>query len=309
MALKTPLTPSAPSPQAQPASAWQLQPGDELADGLVARRLLGGGRDFEAYLAFDPRRYTLVVAKVARPDVVASGRARHAIEREARALRRADHPAVARLFAARPDGALPYLSLEYVEGPRLSTLVRRNGPLPIEQVLPLGLQLASALHYFAALGLVHLDIKPKNIIMSGPPRLIDFSVARDAAEAADLVQPVGTRTYMAPEQAAPHEDVPVGPAADVWGLGTVLYEAVAGTPAFPTDGPVDHPQLVMEAPPLPGRVPAALDEIVMAALERRPLDRPQPREISDALGELVAAQPRRMVLSRLRPGIRVPSRA
>lgn len=303
--MSAPTTPPPPRPEAQPTSAWDLRPGEELTDGLIARQLLGGGRDFEAYLAFDPVRYCLVVVKLARPDVVSEGRARRAIDREVAALQRADHPVVVRLFQSRADGPRPYLSLEHVEGPRLSTLLRHSGFLPIEQVLPLGLQLASALHYFAATELVHLDIKPKNIIMAGPPRLIDFSVACDTRHAAGLREPVGTRTYMAPEQCRPGEEAVIGPAADVWGLGTVLYEAATGEPAFPMESPQRHPQLVVDPPPFPRHVPPPLAATIAACLERRPDDRPMPDEVSAALGELVAVLPRRMVLSRLRPGARI----
>ena len=295
-----------PQPPALAAkSSWHIGPDEPLVDGLIAQRLLGGGNDYEAYLAFDPRRYCLVVVKVLRPHVVGRPSARAAVAREGAVLRRVDHPVTIRVFDVDAEGPRPYLSLEYVEGPRMSTLLRRNGRLPVEQVLPLGLQLASALHYLDAVGIVHLDIKPKNIIMAGPPRLIDFSVAMDVGAVGDLRGAVGTRTYMAPEQCDPASDPGVGPAADIWGLGTVLYEALAGAPAFPRESPHLHPQLHQQAPPLPRSVPPLLAATIEACLESEPILRPTASEVSESLGELVAMLPRRMVLSRMRPGSRL----
>ena len=83
---------------------------------------------------------------------------------------------------ARPrdaDGPRPHLVLEHLEGPRLSQLLRKHGALPMEQLLPLALELASALHYLAGQDVVHLDVKPSNVIMGAPARLIDLSVTRD----------------------------------------------------------------------------------------------------------------------------------
>ena len=293
-----------PAP-ANAKSSWNVAPDELLVDGLIANRLLGGGNDYEAYLAFDPRRYTLVVVKMLRPHVADQMRARATVAKEAAILRRVDHPVTIRVFDVATDGERPYISLEYVEGPRMSTLLRRNGRLPVEQVLPLGLQLASALHYLDALGVVHLDIKPKNIIMAGPPRLIDFSVATDAAATTTLRGAIGTRTYMAPEQIDPSRGPAIGSPADIWGLGTVLYEAVAGKPAFPLDGPHHHPQAHQTAARLPGSVPPLLAATIHSCLEVAPADRPTAAEVSEALGELVAMLPRRMVLSRLRPGSRL----
>ena len=106
---------------------------------------------------------------------------------------RVNHPVLLRSFDAVLDGLRPHLVLEHLEGPRLSKLlVREYGPLPPEQLLPLALQLSSALHYLHQEGFVHLDVKPGNIIMGAPPRLIDMSVARSVASAGTLERVVGT---------------------------------------------------------------------------------------------------------------------
>ena len=118
-------------------------------------------------------------------------------------LERLNHPVLVRSFDADLSGPRPHVVLEHLEGPRLSTLLRKYGPLPLEQLLPLGVQLCAAAHYMAAEGVVHLDIKPSNIIMGAPAQLIDLSVARTVDECARLRSAVGTDSYMSPEQCVP----------------------------------------------------------------------------------------------------------
>ena len=129
------------------------------------------------------------------------------------------------------------LLLEHLEGPPLQSLLERHGPLGLEQLPPLGLHVASALHYMAAEGFVHLDVKPENLVMGAPPRVIDFSVARSVAAAAKIARPIGTDAYMAPEQCGAGGDgvPPVGPAADVFGLGATLQHAMTGARPFPRE--------------------------------------------------------------------------
>jgi serine/threonine protein kinase len=143
-----------------------------------------------------------VVAKLLRPDQAGDPAALRALEAEARMLGRLAHPMLVRAFGAELDGERPHLVLELVEGPRLSTLIRRYGLIP-EQVLPLALNLCSVLHYLASEGVVHLDVKPSNVIMAGSPRLIDLSVARPLGALAALRGHVGTDAYMAPSSATP----------------------------------------------------------------------------------------------------------
>ena len=143
--------------------------------------------------------------------------------------------------------------LEHLDGPTLDELLADGHTLALEQILPLGLHVASALHYLAGEGIVHLDVKPSNIVMGGPPRLIDLSVARTLAEAAALRAPIGTDAYMAPEQCEP--DGRLGPPADVFGLAATLYTGLTGTRPFP---PCEDrwPQLTASpTPPPPPRSP------------------------------------------------------
>ena len=114
---------------------------------------------------------------------------------------------------------------------------------------------AAALHYMAGAGWVHLDVKPSNIVMGAPPRLIDLSVARTVARARRMRRAIGTDAYMAPEQCLPGRAGVVGPPADVFGLGATLHHVLAGAPPFPRergardsrDPEVRWPQLVTRA--------------------------------------------------------------
>jgi serine/threonine protein kinase len=278
----------------QQTRAWGLAEGDEIVPGRHALRRLGGGHSYEAYLAFDEHLHAIVVAKLVRPHLIADDHTLAGLDREIAMLARLDHPVILRGFGAEPRGPRPHLVLEHLEGPRLSSLVRRHGPLAPEQLVPLALQLCSALHYLAAEGVVHLDLKPANTIMSGPPRMIDFSVAVDVEEAAGLSHSIGTDGYMAPEQCDPRRLGPVGPAADVFGLGATLYRAATGERPFPgaeadSDDPLARwPQL--ERSPDPGPLPAAVAEPILACMAHDPSQRPAPAELGEALEPVLRAQ-------------------
>jgi serine/threonine protein kinase len=197
--------------------------------------------------------------------------------------------------------------LEYLDGPRLSTLLRTS-VIALEQVLSLGLELASAVHYLQRRDVVHLDVKPRNIIMAGPPRLVDLSVAKRLSEVANVSGPIGTTAYMAPEQCDRRFFTELGPPADVWGVGVTLYHALAKRSPFPRpaperEAPVEerYPQLVHDPAPLPRDVPRPFAELIERTLARRPADRPAAAELAAELEPLVAALPRPR-LGRLRPG-------
>ena len=292
--------------KAQPErSSWDFAEGDEIVPHRYALKFLGGGRRYEAYLAHDETMLTNVVVKILRPHRATDAGSLEGLAAEYRALRALEHPVIARGFDAVLDGDRPHIAIEFLEGGRLSSLIRRHGPLPMEQLIPLAVQLSSALHYMHGRRLVHLDVKPKNIIMGAPPRLIDLSIARSFEEAASLDVGVGTDAYMAPEQCDPRGPHPVGPPADVWGLGASLYEAVTGEAPYP--GPIDpnHCPQRMRAPrPIDERTPKPVRDLIDWTLQLEPAARPTPKELSDELEPLVAALPRKFVLNRLRPRMR-----
>lgn len=287
-------------------SSWGFREGDQIVVGRVALRALGGGNRYEVFLAWDDRLCNVVVVKLLRPNRVADPDALSGLVRELDLLSRVHHPLIVRAFDGVIDGPRPHAVLEHLEGPRLSTLLRKYGPLPWEQFLPLAVQMCSALHYLGTEGIVHLDIKPSNIVMDATPRLIDFSVARTIAQARATECPVGTDAYMSPEQCGLPRSRDISTASDIWGLGATLYEAVAGHAPFVRKGiePTQEerwPQLSRAAPRMSDTVPDVLAKPILACLERDPDDRPTPAGLAACFEPMLSAVPRRPVLGRLRP--------
>jgi eukaryotic-like serine/threonine-protein kinase len=292
-------------------ASWEFEPGAEIAPGRSVLRPLGGGSRYEVFVVWDEKLFAPVAAKVLRPDQVENERALRDLRHEAELLERLAHPVLVRGFGSVLDGPHPHVLIEHFDGPTLRRLIRRGGSVPLPQLLPLALNVAAAVHYLATEELVHLDVKPDNIVMGIPPRLIDLSVARSFRRAARLSGTVGTDAYMAPEQcdteAHPGQ---IGAPSDVWGLAATLFHAVAGSVPFPrpkeareSDDPaVRFPQLWRDPEPLPPRTPPELVELLTAGLAKDPAQRPTAAELAVALEPLVASLPRR--LSATRRGIR-----
>lgn len=263
--------------------SWELSAGEEIAQGRAVLELLGGGRRYEAYLVWDERLLCRLVAKLLRPDQADEPAARRALRREAQAHAELAHPVLRRAFDVVTDPPHPHLLLEHVDGPSVRRLVRDSGPLPPERVAQLGRDLAAALHYLAGVGWLHLDVKPGNVLLGNPPRLIDLSLARRLDRVAPLRMPVGTAAYMAPEQCLPGGEP--GPPADVWGLGATLYVAAVGVRPFRNSVPGSrYPQLHERARALPANLPRALAEPIAACLDPEPDARPAAADIAARLG-------------------------
>jgi serine/threonine protein kinase len=305
-------------------SSWDFAEGAQIAPGRTVLKAIGGGSRYEALLVWDERLFAIMVAKVLRPDQAEDEHALRELRREAEALERLAHPVIVRGFDAVLDASHPHLLIEHLEGPTLRRVIKKGGPLPLQQVLPLALHVAAALHYMVRERMVHLDVKPDNIVMGVPPRLIDLSIACDLERAARLRGPIGTDSYMAPEQcAAGGQTEPggegartdqgggggrIGTASDVFGLGATLFHALTGRKPFPrephardSDDPaVRFPQL-SEAPlPLPNGLPRQLTRLVERMLAHDPADRPAAADVAAELEPLVAELPRRIRFGRRR---------
>jgi len=268
-----------------------LARGKLLAPGYRVVEHLSRARRLDAYEVWSDERGTGCVAKVLRPDRAGEAKARAALLAEGERLRSFSHPHIVRAYDVVEDPQ-PVVILETLEGETVAHLVeRRPSGLDADEVAWLGLHLVAALGYLHRHGLLHLDVKPANVIAeAGRAKLLDLSIARPPGQ---VRAGGGTWAYMAPEQATGGH---VDEAADVWGLGAVLFEAAAGRPAFElpdvptqdTDGRADegYPQLEGRAPALasvaPG-VPPALAEIVDACLRPVALDRPSLETVRAAL--------------------------
>jgi eukaryotic-like serine/threonine-protein kinase len=258
-----------------------------LADRYRLERELGQGGMATVYLAEDIRHRRQVAIKVLRPDLTAAlGPDRFMQEIEIAA--RLQHPHILGVFdSGSADGFLYYV-MPYVDGESLRERLARQGELPVHEAVRLLSEIADALGYAHSRGVVHRDIKPENIMLSGRHALVmDFGVAKAVNEASGqnrlttLGVALGTPAYMAPEQASadPHLDHRV----DIYALGVVGYELLAGRPPFTGASPQQvlaaH---VMQAPELLSShrpsLSAALTNVIMKALEKRPADRWQSAE-------------------------------
>jgi eukaryotic-like serine/threonine-protein kinase len=287
--------------------SWGLAEGDEIAPGRSVLKPLGGGTHYEVLLVWDDARFAIMVAKVLRPAMAGDEGALRDLAREAEALAALSHPVILRGFDAVLGGPHPHLLVEHLEGPTLRRLLRAEPRLPLQQLIPLGLHVAAGLAYLQTAGWVHLDLKPDNLIMGVPPRIIDLSIARTVERAARTCGILGTDPYMAPEQCGtPEWEGRIGPPADVFGLAATLWRAATGAAPFPRakggsrseDPEVRFPQLVARPPGPPRELPPALAALLLAGLARDPADRPTARELAmgfePLLGALPVAAPRRL---------------
>lgn len=277
-------------------ASWEFEEGDELTPGRIVLRTIGGGNQYEVCLVWDEHLYALAVAKVLRPDRATEEKALRDLGREAEALAALAHPSLVRSFDAVLEGPRPHLLIEHLEGFSLRRLIRRDGAVSMQQLLPLAINVAGALQYMHQSGYVHLDVKPDNIIMGVPPRLIDLSIARPVERAARTHGPIGTDAYMPPEQCLGEAaGQPIGPAADSWGLGATLHHAVSGAKPF-RDGDEEErfPQLEEAPAPLPPELGEGLRQLILDLLEPDPGRRPSCAEAIERLQPLLDAQPRKM---------------
>lgn len=255
----------------RPADA--IPPGDLLGPGYEAIEHLARSNVLDVYDAWSVERGCRVVVKTLCPERRSDRRARAALVREGRLLARLTHPHLVRCYEVVREPH-PAIVLETLRGETVAHLVeRRERRLTSLELAFLGLHLCSGLGYLHARGIVHLDVKPSNVIAeAGRAKLIDLSVARRPGR---CPAGVGTWCYLAPEQARGGD---VGPAADVWGVGGLLFEAATGECAFDDAGDdADYPQLERRAEPvrrLRPRLHPALADAVDAALDPDPARRP-----------------------------------
>ncbi len=271
--------------------------------GIIAERYaiegeIGRGGMAVVYLARDLRHNALVAVKVLNPELAA----RVGVERFSREIRitaSLEHPNILSVFDSGEADGLPYCVMPYVEGETLDARIRRLGPLPFEEALEIAAEIADGLAYAHARGFVHRDVKPSNILLShGHARLADFGIARavDAAGYDRLTTAglaVGTASYMSPEQASGEE---VDGRSDIYALGCVLYEMLAGAPPFAgaSARAILARHMADTVPSLRTvreTVPPALEAAIMKAMAKLPADRyPDAGAFRDALRQLDAAE-------------------
>ena len=262
----------------------RLAPGERIAPHLtVVGAIDAGGRD-PVYIVWHGRSWCAMCCKLFRDPEQARW--------EAEALGRVAHPGLVRLIE---DGSPDYVLTEFLEGPCLDRLLDRRPRhrLATGDALRVAIHLGAALAHLHERGLVHLDLKPANVIVTGRrPVLFDLGSAR-ALDGRPLGRPQGTDAYMSPEQAT--GGIPT-PASDIWGLGVTLFEMLAGARPFADGtGAEPFPQLARAPSALRSlrpRLPAGLAELIGRCLARDPSARPTLAELLPALNAQIPAGPR-----------------
>ena len=257
-------------------------------------RELGRGGMAIVYLARDLRYDRVVAVKVMRPEILISVGSERFL-REIHIAARLSHPHILPLFdSGEADGILYYV-MPYVEGESLRSRITREATLPIEDAVRIGLEIASGLAHAHAQGVVHRDVKPENILLTGSTAVLtDFGIAQAVDSIGGRLTGtgllIGSPAYMSPEQATGHVDQ----RSDVYALGCVLYEMLGGAPPFagPTTIALLASHTNKAVTPLRevrGTVPLHLESVVLRALAKDPADRfGSAQELAIALGRVAS---------------------
>jgi serine/threonine-protein kinase len=250
-----------------------------VAGRYEVRRPLGHGAMSTVDLAQDAELDRPVALKRLAENLARDEDRRLRFMREARLAARLTHPNVVRVYDVGEDDGRPFIAMEYVDGETLADLVARKGPLPRAEAVMLGIQAARALAAAHDAGLVHRDVKPQNLLLrrDGTLKLGDFGVAfgPEGTRLTLVGTVLGTAAYLAPEQAR-GEDVTA--AADIYGLGAVLYELLTGRPSRTVSSLGELGERSSFAVPDVATqvrgIPPELAEIVMSCLAYEPDARP-----------------------------------
>ncbi|MGX6603591.1 serine/threonine protein kinase [Micromonosporaceae bacterium Da 78-11] len=252
---------------------------------LVGR--LGEGGMGTVYLAKTPAG-VLVAVKVIRVDLAHDDEFRRRFRSEVARARQVPPFCTAEVLDADPDHEQPYLVVEYVDGPTLADVVEQRGPLTAANLHSVAIGVATALTAIHGAGVIHRDLKPRNVLLApGTPKVIDFGIARamEATSGGNTSpdQMVGTVAYMAPERFGLEADTPLTPAADVFAWGTVVAYAGTGRTPFAADSPPATAARILTQPPDLTGLSGPLRDLVARALAKEPADRPSARELLDLL--------------------------
>ncbi|MEX0890853.1 MAG: serine/threonine-protein kinase [Gemmatimonadota bacterium] len=259
--------------------------GDRIAGDLAVIGHLEVGRLGHLYQVWSAREWCAFTCKILAPTERSNADAAATLRREGRILGAVRHPNLVRSYGEGEHDGLPFLLMEYLEGPSLFDVLEERPARRLEpsDAVRAAIHLGAALYHLHREGWLHLDLKPANLLLrDGVPVLIDMDAARRMEEAPPEER-LGTGPYMAPEHV---RGEPLGPAADIYGLGALLYELLTGrwpyedvyTEAEPRQGQErQYPQLGSAPPPEPGRyapgLSASLARTVLTCLAPDPADR------------------------------------
>jgi serine/threonine-protein kinase len=251
--------------------------GDVIAGRYELEELVDHGGMSSVYRGHDRMLERKVALKVLHAHFLDDPEYVERFRREARAVAQLSHPHIVTVIDRGSSDGHQFIVFEYVDGENLKQLIERTGPLQVERAIELGIEIADALAFAHAHDLVHRDVKPQNVLIdtSGGAKVTDFGIARSLDVDRGVTQTgtvLGTSNYLSPEQAA---GAPVTPASDIYSLGVVLYELLAGEVPFRGDNLVvvamkhvtEHPPNLLDQRP---DVLPRLARAVEHALEKEP---------------------------------------
>ena len=286
------------------AADWAGEPlrperGVRLGGRYELRRRIAVGGMGEVWLSRDLSLDRSVATKLLREELAGDDRFLERLRAEARASAPLTHPNIAALYDYGEQAGSGYLVMELVQGETLSELLARERTLAPDALLPILAQTARALHAAHVCGVVHRDVKPSNILLTpdGRVKITDFGISQVGSEAAAATAGtvMGTAQYLAPEQALGRAATP---ASDIYGLGVVAYEALAGRRPFTGPSVVDiaYAHVNAPVPALPASVPEPVRTVVLRMLEKDPERRPRSaaslaRTLDRIAAELELARP------------------
>jgi hypothetical protein len=260
----------------------ELSDGDQFAGYRIERRLGRGGMGI-LYLALEPGLQRQVALKLIAPEAAADEVFTRRFAEESRIAASIEHPNVVPIYAAGEEDGVPWIGMRYVAGSDLGRRLVREGRLEPAEAVALIAQVGNGLDAIHAAGLVHRDVKPANVLLSGEAGsehayITDFGVARNVATESGLTQTgrfVGTLDYVAPEQISGE---PIDARVDVYALGCLLFKLLTGEVPFPREGEAARLYAHLnDPPPAPSlyvpTVGMALDDVVIRAMAKSPDDR------------------------------------
>lgn len=258
-----------------------LKPGDKLGKYEV-KGILGRGAMAEVYRAHNPALQSDVAIKVMNPSMMSSADGTARFKREAQAAARLSHPNIMRVFDFDIEGDIYYMVLELLDGPTLRDLIDSYSEgMPEELALLVFNQLADAVGYAHAQGIIHRDIKPTNVIMVGDRAVLtDFGLARivDQAQLSATGSSAGTPAYMSPEQASGEK---ITPQSDIYALGILLYEMITGQVPFRGETYASVLlQHIQKTPQMPSEIISTLNPVIEAVIMRALAKMPEQRYAS-----------------------------